>query len=419
MAIFGLGKNKGDPATAVQVLAYLEDALRVRSGFTVEGGHGLVTSAFMHSVNEAARSFRLLPKADLPLAKGAKVTFTLVHEGLRIGGGAKVLEARAGVLALELPEALAVMERRRVPRARLNPKEGATLTALQDLFAGVGIFSALENVSEGGARVRVEKALAIGTEKRMVLGVNLVTPGQAFATLRLNKVPRCPPLMELAGKVVYLEPDAGGLVLGWAFGQLPGPVAQRCPPIPEALPVKQRRVAAPAEEAMDPAAEAPAPVVEAAAPGPAAAPDVPAAVPDVPEAAGQARAGSAPADPAERRSTPRLSLGAGFQAMFMVEDELVTEAELTDLSAGGCCLRLPLEQCGSVSKGVELLEFHFVHGDLPPGVLQGRVKWVLGRTEGGAGLGQRYCLVGVEFTQVTAAVREAISGYVASRVGQG
>jgi c-di-GMP-binding flagellar brake protein YcgR len=403
MAIFGFGKGREDPASAGQVLAYLEDALRARSPFTLVAG-SRTTTALLHSVNEEAGSFRLLPKDDLPLAKGGKLAFTLIHDGLRLGGAAPVLEARTGILVLRLPDALALMERRSAPRARLNAREMASLTALQSLGQGVGITSAVENISEGGCRVRVEKALAIGTEKRLVLGSNLVAPGTSFMVVRLNKVPRCPGLMEAEGKAVYLAAESAGLVMGIAISGLPGPaagalralVAQRCPPIPAALPAKARRPPEPREET--PAAPAPAPAPEPPAPAPA-------------PAAGQPR----PGDPAERRHTPRLSLGEGFQARFMAGDLLVTEADLTDLSAGGCCLRLPLEQVQGLQKGSDLEEFHFLHGDLPRGVLQGRVKWVLGRRPGGEA-GPGYGLVGVEFLLVPDAVGQAIAAYVAEHL---
>ena len=386
MAIFGFGKGKEDPAAVELVLAYLEDALRCRSPFTVANGEGKETSALAHSVHEDSRSFRLLPKDDLPFAKGARAAFTLIHEGLRIGGAGRVLEARTGVLALELPDSLSLMERRARPRVRLNPKEMATLTALQELFAGVGITSGIENLSEGGARVRVEKALAIGTEKRLVLGTNLVAPGQRFMVVKLNQVPRCPPVLETEGKAVYLAYEAGGLVMGLAFTQVPGPVAgalrnlaaQRGSPSPAALPAKARRRTEPRE------------------PEPPAASDPAAGVSTVPD----------------RRHAPRLSLGRGHRARFMVGDLLLDQAELTDISAGGCCLRLAPEQCQGIQKGIALDEFHLLHDDLPKGVLPCRVKWVLGRIAGDAGPGQRYCLVGVEFLLAPEALTRAIEAFV-------
>jgi hypothetical protein len=229
MAIFGFGKDKEDPADPGLVLACLEEALRLRSPFRFGDGRR-ETSALVHSVNEETRSFRLLPKDDLALAKGGKVAFTFIHEGLRLGGDGRLLEARPGIVALQLPVSLAVMERRAGPRARLNPKERATFTALQDLFQGVGITGALENIGEGGAKVRVDKAVAIGSDKRLVLGLNLVPPCQRFLVVKLNKVPRCPAVMEAEGRAVHLGHEGGALMpkgvlrgrVKWVLGRGPG-----------------------------------------------------------------------------------------------------------------------------------------------------------------------------------------------------
>jgi hypothetical protein len=377
----------------------------VRSPFTVEGGQGLETSALPHSVNEEARSFRLLPKGGLPPAKGARVHFTLIHDGLRLAGSGRVLDARTGILELSLPDTLEIKERRRGPRARISPKEGATLTALQDLFAGVGLFGTLENLGEGGARMRVDRAVAIGSEKQLVLGGHLVLAGQAFLVIKLNKVPRCPAVMEVAGQAAYLVQDGTGLALGLAFGKPSGPVAsalaglvaQRCPPIPAALPAKARRLP---ERAGD------FPTAPLAAPSGAKG--------LVPPPAEPAEAPSGPANPADRRHSPRLTLGKGYHARFLVGDLLVDAADLVDLSAGGCCLRLPLDRCAELQKGVNLDEFHLIHPDLPQGILPGRVRWLMGRPPGpDEGTRGRYCLVGVEFLEPPEALVASIRDYIA------
>jgi CheY-like chemotaxis protein len=160
-----------------------------------------------------------------------------------------VADARASQVLVSLPEALELKERRSQPRARLNPKEGATLTALTGLFEGVGITGLVENLSEGGARVRVEKAMNLKGEKRLPLSAILVPPGQPFMLVKLNHAPKCPAVMELEGRAVFLDQNAGGLVMGIAFGPpkadvttaLRGLVASRTVPIPAALPPKARR----------------------------------------------------------------------------------------------------------------------------------------------------------------------------------
>jgi hypothetical protein len=166
-----------------------------------------------------------------------------------------------------------------------------------------------------------------------------------------------------------------------------GLVAQRCPPIPAVLPPKARRRPEPRDS------ESPTVPVTAVPP------------PEAPEPS-----------PVERRHSPRLTLGPGFLARFLAGDDLVPEADVLDISTGGCCLRLPLDLCREIRQGVGLDEFHFLHPDLPKGVLQGRVKWVLGRNPGAleAGGAGRYCLVGVEFLGIPEVVGQVIEAYVAS-----
>ena len=120
MAIFGFGKDKGGEDAALLVLAYMEDALRQRSPFVIKGPMKHDISATLHSVSEDARTFRLLPEVPFKMEKGGKVDFTLIHDGLRLGATTRAAETREGVVVLHFPETLALMERRRLPRARLR-----------------------------------------------------------------------------------------------------------------------------------------------------------------------------------------------------------------------------------------------------------------------------------------------------------
>jgi len=134
----------------------------------------------------------------------------------------------------------------------------------------------VENLSETGARIRVEKAMSLKGEKRLPLGSALVPPGQPFMLIKLNKAPKCPAVIELTGRAVFLD-ASGGLVIGVAFdplrpdhaGALRSLVASRTTPIPTVLPPKARRKpeapAEPAQEALR--------VPDAPSPTPAAAPE--------------------------------------------------------------------------------------------------------------------------------------------------
>lgn len=257
MSLFSIGKEKEPSQSRDLVLAYLEDAFRVRSPLVLKNADAQEMRAVIHSVNDESESFRLLPSGSLDLIKGNKVEFILYHDGLRLSVSARALDVRPGMITLHLPEKLELAERRSKQRARLNPKEGATLSALQGLLEGVGLNGTLENISEGGVRVRVEKAITISSEKMLVLGTTLVPPGQTFVLIKLNKLPKCPGVMESSGKVVYLGYDQSGLVMGFSFqslrpdylAALGGLISSRTAPIPSVVPPKARRRQVVEEEA--------------------------------------------------------------------------------------------------------------------------------------------------------------------------
>jgi CheY-like chemotaxis protein len=82
------------------------------------------------------------------------------------------------------------------------------------------------------------------------MGSALVSVGHAFMLLKLNKVPKCPSVMELAGTAAYLD-DSSGLALGLNFEKPRGDIAtairnmvsNRSQPIPSSIPPKARRKA--------------------------------------------------------------------------------------------------------------------------------------------------------------------------------
>jgi len=250
MALFGFGKDKKEAGAASEiVLAYLEEAQRNRTPFTLVGPRKTEVQATLVGIDEAAGSLAFQAAAAPVVDKGSRVELIFIQEGLRVGGSGGVADLRGTQVQVSLPETLDLKERRSQPRARLNPKEGATLTALTGLFEGVGITGVVENISEGGARVRVEKAMSIKGEKRLPLSTILVPPGQPFMLIKVNHAPKCPAVLELEGRAVFLEQSVGGLVMGIAFDPpkadvataLRGLVASRTSPVPAALPAKARR----------------------------------------------------------------------------------------------------------------------------------------------------------------------------------
>jgi CheY-like chemotaxis protein len=326
MAIFGFGKDKKDGGGSSElVLAYLEDAQRVRAPFTLVGPRKTEVAATLQGMDEAEGTATFQLTGPLMADKGQTIEFIFIQESLRIGGSARLLENRPGVAILELPDALELKERRGAPRARVNSKEGATLTALTGLFEGVGITGAIENVSESGLRVRVDKAMSIKGEKRLPLGTGLVPVGQPFMLLKLNKIPKCPAVLELEGSAAYLDFNASGLAMGIKFSKpksdvtsaLKGMVSSRSSTAPSSLPAKARRKTeaqsanlladeplVPAQRSLPKAAEpakAPEPAKPEAKPPEAKAPDVKAAAP-APELPPQA---DPPADEEALASNPK------------------------------------------------------------------------------------------------------------------
>lgn len=248
MSLFDFGKGKDPERGLEQVLAYLEAALRGRSPFLLDGLKRPPVPASMHSLHEDSKTFRLLAAERPPVAKGDRLEIVFFMDGLRFGATVKVLEAHSEVVQCQLPDAIEIRERRRTPRARMNPKERSAVVAHQAPGEGIGIQGILENLSEGGMRVRVESAMAIATETRMVAGTTLVPQGQAFKVIRIAQLRTLSPV-ELSGKVVYLAYEQGGLVMGFHFDKpasgahstLRSLVATRTGPIPDTLPSKVRR----------------------------------------------------------------------------------------------------------------------------------------------------------------------------------
>ncbi len=303
MALFGFSKDKKEGGPSELALAYLEDAQRVRSPFLLKDKRKVDVAATLQSVDEDSCSMTFQAPGGT-FEKGAKLEFVFMQENLRLGGTARVTEVRSNLVSAEIPDELELLERRKQPRARLNPKEGANLTALTNLFEGVGVNGIIESISESGCRIRVEKAINIKDERRLPLGTALLPKGQPFMLLKLNKIPKCPSVMELSGKVAYLDDSGGGLSMGVEFEKprgdfaaaIRGLVSSRSGAIPTSIPPKARRKAASQEESLVasesdrnsrpvlPKPEPPKPVVKEEAPSPVPAPPVEVAPAPVPEA---------------------------------------------------------------------------------------------------------------------------------------
>lgn len=283
MAIFGSSKDKKGQGSSELVLAYLEDAQRLRTPMQLRDPKAREVTANLQSVDEEGGRLTFQLSAPLLAEKGDRIKLIFLHESLRLGAQAKLLELRTGSAVLEIPADLELLERRKKARARLNVREGSTLTALTSLFQGVGIMGVLENISEDGARVKVERAMEAKGERRLNIATGLFPVGHAFMLIKLAKLPKLSAVVELSGNVAYLDSNSGGLSVGVTFakpspevaGAIRGVVSGRVSPLATSVPPKSRR---PKEKEAEPTKEIPK-----VAPVPVQTPEPPAA--EVPEAA--------------------------------------------------------------------------------------------------------------------------------------
>ncbi|WLT31238.1 PilZ domain-containing protein [Geothrix sp. PMB-07] len=244
MAMFGTKKTKSSEGSEL-VLAYFEEVQRLRVSLSIVDGRGRAVPASLTSVSEDRLA--VSPQGPLTVDKGASVDLFFLLDGLRFKASTKLLENKPGLVALDLPSGISLAERRKKPRARLNAREGATAIALTGLFDGVGLNGSIENISEGGLCIRVEKVMEVKTQRKMHMGANVLAVGQPLMLIKLNKLPKCGPI-ELAGTVAWVDASQG-LLVGITFEKgkesLLGPVrslvSSRTTAIPTSVPMKTRR----------------------------------------------------------------------------------------------------------------------------------------------------------------------------------
>jgi hypothetical protein len=247
MSLFSFGKEKqkegGDPT----VMAYLEDAFRVKAPCMLI--HKNEIPCNISVIQEPAGTMQLHLHANLMADKGTKVSFVLIIDGMRIGGHSKLQEVKPGSAVIDIPSSFELMERRKKQRAKTNPREGTTVALLSGLFDGIGISGLADNLSEGGVRVKVENAIEIKSEKRITITGRTLHSGQIFPIVKISKIPRTVATVECGGKMVYTEVTSGTTYVGVSFEELKsefgklidGFVTSRASPPPNSLPPRARR----------------------------------------------------------------------------------------------------------------------------------------------------------------------------------
>ncbi|MCL1894629.1 MAG: hypothetical protein FWG02_10450 [Holophagaceae bacterium] len=249
MALFSFGKDKQKDEIDPTVLAYMEDAQRTKCPAMVIDPHKNEIPCSIVAVQEGAGTLQLQLHANLIGEKGAKITFVVIIDSMRIGGPSKIQEVKPGSAVIDIPASLELMERRKKQRAKINPREGTTCILLSGLFDGIGITGLADNMSENGARIKIEKALEIQTEKPIKITTRNTPNGQIFPILKISKIPRCVATLEGAAKLVYSEVQSGTTYIGITFEEMKSEfskvinnfVSSRTSPPPNSLPPKARR----------------------------------------------------------------------------------------------------------------------------------------------------------------------------------
>jgi CheY-like chemotaxis protein len=242
------------------VLAYLEEAQRVRATMFILDPKGRETPASLIVVTEERVTLAI--QGRVMAEKGESISLIFYLDGLRLKAMGRLQEVKAGTLLLDLPATIQLAERRKKPRARMNQREGATAIALTGLFEGIGLTGTIDNISEGGMCLKVGRAMNVKTQGPMHLGPNLLSVGEVFMLIKLSKLPKCP-LLELGGTATHVASEGGILSVGIAFeagkDSLLGPVkalvSSRSSSIPTSVPPKARRSQEAAPKPTEPSIE--------------------------------------------------------------------------------------------------------------------------------------------------------------------
>jgi len=249
MALFGSGKDKQKNQANPIVMAYLEDAQMIKSPAMLLDSHKNEIPCNIVAIQEDSNQLHLQLHANLFADKGTKVGFIVIIDNMRILGSSKIQEVRPGSAIIDIPDSFELHERRKKQRAKVNPREGTTATLLSGLFDGIGITGLIENMSETGLRVKVEKAIEIKTEKKITVSSRTLKVGQIFPIVKISKIPQCIATIECGGKVVYIEVTNGVSYIGLSFEELKSEyvriiekfVSNRNSPPPTSLPPRVRK----------------------------------------------------------------------------------------------------------------------------------------------------------------------------------
>ena len=114
-------------------------------------------------------------------------------------------------------------------------------------------------------------------------------------------------------------------------------------------------------------------------------------------------------EPLQRRRHVRANVDENHTVRFRFGERAYTAMVMTNLSAGGCCVKVPAAAAACMEKGTLVHMLYLVHPHLPSTPLQASVCWLLGRQQGRS---EGYVLVGFEFINPSPHFQRTLEAYV-------
>jgi c-di-GMP-binding flagellar brake protein YcgR len=119
-------------------------------------------------------------------------------------------------------------------------------------------------------------------------------------------------------------------------------------------------------------------------------------------------------DQIERRRFVRVNVNESHTARLQIGEKTFSSLIVTNLSAGGCCVRVPASLADELDKGTLIHMLYLVHPRIPSVPLQASVNWLLGKQPGRS---EGFVLVGLEFIDPVPHYQETLDTYVKSLLG--
>jgi len=110
-----------------------------------------------------------------------------------------------------------------------------------------------------------------------------------------------------------------------------------------------------------------------------------------------------------QRRFPRVNVDEDHTARFVVGECSVHGILITNLSAGGCCVKVSSELGELMGRGTSVSMLVIVHPGIPNVPLQATVCWLLGQQGRGSGA---FNLVGLEFVNPNPKFQRTLAEYV-------